>query len=59
MIIASTEQLTESGRKKRERLAQRGFIAITQDNQVKAFSVYYNVVLLLGTSNYFDEREAK
>jgi hypothetical protein len=44
MITASTEQLTESGRKKRERPSQRGFVAITQDNQVKTFSVYYNVV---------------
>jgi hypothetical protein len=39
MITASTEQLTESGRKKRERPSQRGFVAITQDNQVKTFSV--------------------
>jgi hypothetical protein len=44
MIFASTEQLTESGRKKRERPSHRGFVAITQDNQVKTFSVYYDVV---------------
>jgi hypothetical protein len=44
MITASTEQLTESGRKKLERPSKRGFVAITQDNQVKPFLVYYNVV---------------
>jgi hypothetical protein len=45
-ITASTEQLTESERKKRERPSQRGFVAITQDNQVKTFPVYYNVAAL-------------
>jgi hypothetical protein len=44
MITASTEQLTESGRKKRERPPQRGLVTITQDNRIKTFSVYYNVV---------------
>jgi hypothetical protein len=44
MITTSTEQLTDCGQKKRERPSQRGFVAITQDNQVKAFSVYFNVV---------------
>jgi hypothetical protein len=61
MITILTEQLTESGRKKRERPSERRSVAITHDDQENDFASYYNVVspsykqLLLREGDKIDE----
>jgi phage-related protein len=60
MITDSTEQLTENGAEETRTFLTERPVAITKGNQVKTFSVYYNVVSpLVATSSYFDERQTK